>query len=75
MKHYHDTEVFTPVSSSSALIDNELSYAQRLGKSALKDERLMRSLWTRLHNQNRIADLLGVNRSSVNRRFKEYGIS
>lgn len=52
----------------------ELQLAAQLGKHALKDITLMKTLWKKLGNQTKIADLLGVNRSSVNRRCKEYNL-
>ena len=52
----------------------ELQLASQLGKHALKDVQLMKTLWKKLGNQTKIADLLGVNRSSVNRRCKEYNL-
>ncbi len=52
----------------------ELQLAAQLGKHALKDIALMKTLWKKLGNQTKIADLLGVNRSSVNRRCKEYNL-
>jgi|SRR5579863_311840 len=45
-----------------------------LGKHALKDQKLMTTLWRTFKNQNKIATLLNVNRSSVNRRCKEYNL-
>lgn len=50
----------------------ELQLAAQLGKHALKDVQLMKKLWDKLGNQTKIAELLGVNRSSVNRRCKDY---
>ncbi|MFA5999122.1 MAG: sigma 54-interacting transcriptional regulator [Candidatus Babeliales bacterium] len=50
----------------------ELQLATQLGKHALKDIQLMTSLWKKLGSQTKIADLLGVNRSSVNRRCKDF---
>lgn len=50
----------------------EIQLASQLGKHALKDIGLMTTLWKKLGSQTRIADLLGVNRSSVNRRIKDY---
>lgn len=50
----------------------DLQLAAQLGKDALKDSKLMASLWEKLGSQTKIADLLGVNRSSVNRRCKDY---
>ncbi len=54
--------------------DPELILAGRLGKQALKDEHIMAMLWEKFKNQNKIALFLGVNRSSVNRRFKAFQI-
>lgn len=55
--------------------DPELVMASKLGKHALKDPHLMSMLWQKLDgNQNKIAMLLGVNRSSVNRRCREYNL-
>ena len=48
--------------------------AVKLGKQALRDQALMTLLWNKFQNQTRIATLLGVNRSSVNRRCREYGL-
>ena len=55
--------------------DPLLEQAARLGKQALKDQRLLALLWKRFKNQNKIALFLGVNRSSVNRRFKTFHIN
>jgi DNA-binding NtrC family response regulator len=54
--------------------DPELIKAARLGKYALKDQTIMGILWHKFKNQNKIATFLGVNRSSVNRRCKEYNL-
>lgn len=56
------------------ITDPELVEAARLGKYALKDQKIMVMLWNKFKNQNKIAALLGVNRSSVNRRCKEYSL-
>lgn len=53
---------------------SELELATQLGKHALKDKKLMQALWEKLGSQSKIAELLGVNRSSVNRRCKDYNI-
>ena len=46
-----------------------------IGKKALKDPQIMSLLWEKFEkNQNRIATFLGVNRSSVNRRCKDYNL-
>ncbi|MCK5632958.1 sigma 54-interacting transcriptional regulator, partial [bacterium] len=65
---YEETQ-FDPAFSIS---DPNLIEATRLGKHALKDPKIMTMLWNKFKNQNKIATLLGVNRSSVNRRCKEY---
>lgn len=54
--------------------DPDLVAAARLGKKALQDERVMVMLWNKFKNQNKISVFLGVNRSSVNRRCKEYNL-
>lgn len=54
--------------------DPELIQASQLGKFALRDHKIMLTLWNKFKNQNKIAAFLGVNRSSVNRRCKEYNL-
>lgn len=56
------------------ITDPDLIQAARLGKQALKDRTIMTLLWNKFKNQNKIATFLGVNRSSVNRRCKEYNL-
>ncbi len=56
------------------ITDPELLQASRLGKHALRDPKIMVLLWNKFKNQNKIATFLGVNRSSVNRRCKEYNL-
>jgi transcriptional regulator with GAF, ATPase, and Fis domain len=56
------------------VIKPELAQAARLGKQALKNPLLMSQLWQTFKCQSRIADYLGVNRSSVSRRCKEYSL-
>ena len=46
----------------------------KLGKNALKDKQVMTYLWNKFKNQTKIAKLLNVNRSSVNRRCKEFNL-
>lgn len=46
----------------------------KLGKNALKDKQIMTYLWNKFKNQTKIAKLLNVNRSSVNRRCKEFNL-
>lgn len=66
----HDTQ-FDPAYQVS---DPDLIEAARLGKHALKDRKTMINLWHKFKSQNKIATFLGVNRSSVNRRCKEYNL-
>jgi hypothetical protein len=54
--------------SSSA----ELTYASQLGKYALKDPVVMATLWSKFKDHTQIATFLGVHRSAVHRRCKEY---
>jgi transcriptional regulator with PAS, ATPase and Fis domain len=61
-------------SAAKEFNDPELINAARLGKQALKDRDTMIFLWNKFKNQNKIATFLGVNRSSVNRRCKEYNL-
>lgn len=67
---YNETQ-FNPAFQTT---DPELIEAARLGKQALKDRKTFMMLWNKLQSQSKIAAFLGVNRSSVNRRCKEYGI-
>lgn len=52
----------------------KLLQAANLGKHALKDAEIMSMLWQQFQCQSKIAQFLGVNRSSVNRRCKEYNL-
>ncbi len=54
--------------------DPDLVEAVRLGKHALRDQKIMGLLWHKFKSQNKIATFLGVNRSSVNRRCKKYNL-
>jgi len=63
------TKIAQDISNDPTLLD-----AARLGKQALKDRKLMQALWNKFKNQSKIAQLLDVDRSSVHRRLKEYGI-
>lgn len=68
---YQETE-FQP---AVELHDVELTKIARLGRKALQDEKVMAMLWDKFEkNQNKIAAFLGVNRSSVNRRCKDYNL-
>lgn len=55
--------------------DPELIEIAKLGKHALKDPKIMQQLWQKFQNQNKIAAFLGVNRSSVHRRCKDYNLA
>lgn len=62
------------ISPVQHITDPTILQAARLGKHALKDKQLMTLLWNKMKNQASIAQILGVNRSSVNRRFKIYNL-
>ena len=62
------------INEQLGLNNPDILLAARLGKHALKDPKLMNTLWSTLRSQTKIAKLLGVNRSSVNRRCKEYSL-
>lgn len=71
-QHLHLETEFDP---AYTITDPELIEAARLGKHALRDQKTMALLWSKFEkNQNKIADFLGVNRSSVNRRCKRYNL-
>lgn len=67
--HIYNEAEFDP---AYAITDPELVEAARMGKHALRDSKIMALLWNKFKNQNQIATFLGVNRSSVNRRCKDY---
>lgn len=67
---FNDTQ-FDP---AYQLSDPQLIEAARFGKHALRDQRLMVMLWDKFKSQTKIATFLGVNRSSVNRRCKEFNL-
>jgi len=71
---YKSSQHTTPSHSEKATIAQEptLFRAAQLGKEALKDREMMIFLWNMFKSQNKIATLLNVNRSSVNRRIKQY---
>jgi len=71
----HKKNVNEIIFDASTTTDPELQRIVRLGKHALKDPRMMHILWNKFKNQTKIATLLGVNRSSVNRRCKEYNLN
>lgn len=67
----HETTHFDPAYN---VTEPDIAHAVRLGKKALTDPHIMGMLWNKFKNQNKIATLLGVNRSSVNRRCQEYNL-
>lgn len=68
---YHEVQ-FDPAYN---ITDPELIEAARLGKKALKNPKILAMLMQKFkNNQNKISLFLGVNRSSVHRRCKEYNI-
>jgi hypothetical protein len=69
--HIYQEVAFDPTYD---ITDPGLVEAARLGKKALQEPRVMALLWNKFKNQNKIAFFLGVNRSSVNRRCKEYNL-
>jgi DNA-binding NtrC family response regulator len=70
--HHMYTE--TQFDSSYQYNDPGLIEAARLGKNALRNPRIMALLWNKFKSQAKIAEFLDVNRSSVNRRCKEYNL-
>ncbi len=57
------------------LADLDLVEAARMGRHALKDPKLLSMLLAKFkNNQNKVAQFLGVNRSTVNRRCLQFGI-
>lgn len=70
----HNMQPETLFDPAYEVSDPELIHAARMGKKALKDQKTLALLWHKFKSQNKIALFLGVNRSSVNRRFKEYNI-
>lgn len=76
IKKSKKNQIYQEVSFDPAydITDPDLIEAARLGKKALKEPRVMVLLWNKFKNQNKIAFFLGVNRSSVNRRCKEYNL-
>lgn len=61
--------------TSELINDPELRLAARLGKQALKDDQLFKTLWYKFQNQTKIALFLGVNRSTVSRKCKNLNLT
>ena len=70
----HNIADTTTFDTAYQVTEPDIAHAVRLGKKALKDPQIMAILWSKFKNQNKIATLLGVNRSSVNRRCQLYNI-
>jgi DNA-binding NtrC family response regulator len=66
----HDVQ-FDP---TLTVTDPELITIARMGKKALQDPKMIATLLSKLKTQTKVATFLGVNRSSVNRRCKEYNL-
>lgn len=72
VQHIYQESHFDPAYN---ITDPELIEAARLGKKALKNPKVLALLMHKFKNQNQVATFLGVNRSTVNRRCKEYNIN
>ncbi|MBP6870186.1 sigma 54-interacting transcriptional regulator [Candidatus Babeliales bacterium] len=70
----HDIFHETHCDPALNITNPKLLQAANLGKHALKDAETMSLLWAQFNCQSKIADFLGVNRSSVQRRCKEYNL-
>ncbi len=70
----HKIQESTEFNAAYNVTDPDIAQAVKRGKKALKDPHSMAILWHKFKNQNKIATLLGVNRSSVNRRCQEYNL-
>jgi DNA-binding NtrC family response regulator len=68
------TRVSKPIDQSFLVNDPEIAELARLGKAALKDRKIMRILWNKFNNQEKIAKILNVNKSTVCRRCKQYSL-
>jgi hypothetical protein len=74
VKKSQKQEIYHEIKFEAAytISDPELSEAAKLGKKALKDPKVLAMLLRKLKTQSKVADFLGVNRSSINRRLKQY---
>lgn len=67
-----DTNVIDP---GATISDLDLVAAARLGRHVLKDPKMLAMLLKKFNNsQNRVAQFLGVNRSTVHRRCHQYNL-
>ncbi|HEV2601245.1 MAG TPA: hypothetical protein VGT41_03025, partial [Candidatus Babeliales bacterium] len=55
--------------------NTEIAQIVHLGKAALKDKKSMSILWAYFKDQTTLATALGVNRSSINRRCRQYKLT
>ncbi len=65
----------TVIDPAFGVVDPDLAHAARLGKHALKDPKMLVMLMSKFkQSQSKIAQFLGVNRSTVSRRCAQFGI-
>lgn len=76
VKKSQKQEIYHEIKFEAAytISDPELAQAAKLGKKALKDPKVLAMLLRKLKTQSKVADFLGVNRSSINRRLKKYNL-
>ncbi len=74
LRKTQENNIYTELSvqKSSKGVHPQLLYAAKLGKNALKNRETLTYLWNHFQNYHKIALFLGVNRSSVYRRCKEF---
>lgn len=72
--HHLSLNAGAALNTSYSDAEPEIADAVRLGKKALKDQKIMTMLWTKFKSQSKIANLLGANRSTINRRCQEYNL-
>ena len=70
----HNIPEYTAFDAAYDIAESDIAQAVRLGKKALKDQQIMTLLWNKFKSQSKIATLLRVNRSTVNRRCQQYGL-
>jgi DNA-binding MarR family transcriptional regulator len=70
----HNLSEETTFNPAYEITDPDLAQAKCLGRHALKDRRIMVLLWEKFKSQSDIAKFLNVDRSSVWRRCREYGL-
>ncbi len=65
----------TVIDPAFGVVDPDLAHAARLGKHALKDPKMLAMLMSKFkQSRSKIAQFLGVNRSTVSRRCAQFGI-